>query len=78
MIKHVIKFSYTTIDNAAPKFHTTIMEFTEVQNQHSSNLKIAVCSLLMEMHNLLIKKFPKIGFAPPFLKDIIEVKIINN
>lgn len=77
MIKHVIKFSYTTIDNAAPKFHTTIMEFEEVQNQHSSNLKIAVRSQLNEMHNLLVKKFPTMGFAIPFLNDIVEVKIIN-
>lgn len=77
MIKHVIKFSYTTIDNAAPKFHTTIMEFPEVQNQHSTNLKIAVRNQLIQMHNLLVQKFPTMGFAIPFLKDIQEVKIIN-
>ena len=77
MIKHVIKFSYTTIDNATEKNHTTIIEFPEVQNQHSTGLKIAVRNQLIQMHNLLVQKFPNMGFAIPFLKDIQDVKIIN-
>lgn len=77
MIKHVIKFDYLTDDNSTPKNHTTIIEFVEIKSKNSIAVFLAVKSKLQEMHNLLVQKFPNMGFAMPRLKSIIDVKIIN-
>lgn len=77
MIKHVIKFEYLTADNNTVKNHTTIIEFTEIKSIDSTVVFTAVKSKLQEMHNLLIQKFPTMGFAMPRLKKIIDIKIIN-
>ena len=77
MIKHVIRFEYLTADNATPKNHTTIIEFVEIKSKDSISVMLAVKEKLTTMHNLLIEKFPNMGFAMPRLTNILEVKIIN-
>lgn len=77
MIKHVIKFEYLTADNPTPKNHTTIIEFVEIKSKDSISVLLAVKEKLTTMHNLLVQKFPTMGFAMPRLTQIIDVKIIN-
>lgn len=77
MIKHVIKFEYFTADTKVSKTHTTIIEFPSVTPIESAAVSIAIKAKLTEMHNLLVEKFPNMGFAIPRLNQILEVKIIN-
>lgn len=77
MIKHVIKFEYLTADNSTPKNNVTIMVFPEIKSKDSNEVFIAVQTRLQVIHNLLVKRFPNMGFSMPRLKTIVDVKIIK-
>lgn len=77
MIKHLIEFTYTTVDNAKEKKNSVTIEFPEVQNKYSTNLKIELRNKLNQSHNLLMQKFPTLNWAMPFVKEITNVTIIN-
>lgn len=78
MIKHVVKFKYTTGENPVPKNGTAIIEFPKQRDETCNSLWIVLQQNLLECHMMLIRKFPTMNFGIPNLIEVNEVKILHN